>query len=143
MWAVLVFDGKEVEFAPELHASRAAATDAAERWAWILGSNGELPIRRRGVSEWMAGFRQVMVASVKPSSESPDDPWIGLAWDDGCYPAPSVEMVDGLQEAADWVGSTAGPTGLLISQWEVASGLTRGTSCRRAVASKAKIVTTG
>jgi hypothetical protein len=140
VWVVLVFDGKEVEFAPELHGSRAAATDAAERWAWVLASNGRLPIRRRGVSEWMAGFRQFIVACVESCSQSPNDPWIGLAWDEGCYPKPSVEVVDGLREAADWVGSAAGPTELLISPWEVASGSGDRTSSRRAVASKAKVV---
>ena len=143
MWAVLVFNGEEVEFAPELHRCRVAAADAAERWAWILGSNGELPARRRGASEWMAGFRQVIVASVKPSSDSLEDPWVGLAWDEGCYPAASVEVVDGLQAAADWVGSAAGPTELVISPWAVASGITKRASSRRAVASKAKVVTTG
>jgi hypothetical protein len=141
VWAVLVFDGTEVEFAPELHGSRAAATDAAKRWAWILTSGGDLPIRRRGVTEWMAGFRQVMVASVQPSSRSLDNPWIALAWDYGCYPTPSVEVVDGLREAADWVGSVAGPTQLLVSPWEVASAITN-LGSRRAVASKAKVVTT-
>jgi hypothetical protein len=140
VWAVLVFDGRQVEFAPELHGSLEAAADAAERWAWILTSSGSLPIRRRGVTEWMAGFRRVIVAPLEPSSRSVANPWIALAWDEGCYPTPSVEMVDGLREAADWVGSVAGPTQLLVSPWEVAPGLTNPGS-RRAVASKAKVVT--
>jgi hypothetical protein len=140
VWAVLVFDGNEVEFAPELHDSRPRATEAGRRWAWILASNGEIPIRQRGDSEWIAGFRQVIVATVQSPLLAPHDPWIGLAWDAGCYPAPRVEVVDGLQEAADWVGSVAGPTELLISPWVVASSHAAPRSSRRAAASRAKVV---
>lgn len=143
VWAVLVFDGNGVEFAPELHGARTDATDAAERWAWILASNGSLPIRRRGVSEWMAGFRHIFVAWVEPLARAPQGSWIGVAWDEGCYPKPTIEVVDGLREAADWVGSAAGPTGLFVSKWEVASGPSDRASSRRAVASKAKVVTSG
>lgn len=141
MWAVLVFDGIQVEFAPELHSCRSSATNAAERWAWILSSKGDVPIRRCGEFEWAAGFRQVVMVSVEPTSRAPRDPWIGLAWDEGCYPVPSVVMLDGLQQAADWVGSAAGPTDLSISRWEVAARLTSRSSLRRAMASRAKVIT--
>jgi hypothetical protein len=143
VWAVLVFDGNEVEFAPELHGSRKGATDAAERWAWILTSNGELPVRQRGESEWLAGFRQIIVAPIEPGFPLPQDPWIGLSWDEGCFPSPSVELVDGLRQSADWVGSAAGLTQLVVSPWAVASGHMTSGSLRRAVASRAKVVNSG
>ena len=143
MWAVLVFDGNRVEFAPELYGSRAEAMDAAERWAWTLASDGALPIRRRGVFEWMAGFRHIFVARVGSPIQSPKESWIGVSWDEGCYPTGSIEIVAGLREAAEWVGSAAGPTELSISRWEVASGPVAIASGRRAMASRAKVVATG
>jgi hypothetical protein len=143
VWVVLVFDGKRVEFAPELYVARQAATDAAERWAWILASEGQFPIRKRGVFEWMAGFRHILMAWVGPGSQSPRDCWIGLSWDEGCYPTSADEVVAGFREATDWVGSTAGLTELLISPWEVASGITGHGSTRRSMASKAKVISCG
>ena len=139
MWAVLVFDGRGVEFPPELHRHRAHAKDAAERWARILSSNGGTPVRRsRG--QWNAGVHQVIMASVTEKSRPPREPWIGLTWEEGVYPSPSVELLDGVREAAAWVGSTSGPTDLDVSRWDVAARRGDRTTSRNAAASKAQIV---
>lgn len=142
MWAVLVFDGDRVEFAPELYDARGYATEAAERWAWILASNGAASIRRRGAFEWMAGFRHILVARVESLIRAPKDPWLGISWNEGCYPTSAIEVFSGLREAADWVGSAAGPTELSISEWDVASAPAGNASRRRAMACRAKIVAT-
>lgn len=139
MWAVLVFDGTGVEFPPELHSIRASAKDAAERWALILSSNGEIPVRRRGEFQWMAGFRQIIMARVAQGSRLPPQPWIGLTWEEGTYPRPSVELLDGVRGAAAWVGSMSGPTDLAISRWDVAA-CRCGRATRRAAASRARVI---
>lgn len=101
MWALVVFDGSRVEFPPELHYRTGCATARCAGWIRTLSAGRDSVVRQHGVSEWIVGFRQVLVTPVRRPRRS--QCWIGATWEEGRYLAEPVSLMTNLSEVASWV----------------------------------------
>lgn len=68
VFVLLITDGRDLEYAPELYLDRSLATEEASRWAWFLGEYGSWPVRSSIGDRWQVGIHEVLLVSARCSA---------------------------------------------------------------------------
>lgn len=62
-FVLLITDGRDVEYTPELYLDRLLATEEAGRWAWFLGEYGSWPVKSTAGERWQVGIHEILLMS--------------------------------------------------------------------------------
>jgi hypothetical protein len=90
-----------IRFAPELYADKSVGEREAERWAWALGSEIQVPVERPYPGRWEAGDVSIRLVET-PLLEEPAEPWVGTYWTRDGYPDPEAILLPSPSRARDW-----------------------------------------
>jgi hypothetical protein len=63
VFVLLITDGRDVEYAPELYLDRLLAMEEAVRWAWFLGEYGSWPVKSTARERWQVGIHEILLMS--------------------------------------------------------------------------------
>ena len=97
---LLLTEGLEVIFAPEIYLDPGRAALEAERWAQAV--SGGRAVLRPLDERWSVGERDVRLVSLAVA-EVPLSPWLGTYWDRSGTPDPEAALFTTREEAKAWV----------------------------------------
>ena len=141
VWVVLITDGTVTVYPPEVYSTERQATNEAERWAWLLADGLQDAIDRPFQGRWEVGGRNIRLVHVTSSATSP---WIGTFWSTDGSPDPEAVVLEGRNEARDWVTAplAGGQVPVAVDErgWTIAATFLERGEESYAVASRAKVV---
>jgi hypothetical protein len=142
---LLITDGQDIEYAPEIYSNREQAIREAEHWTWLLSAGGEFEVRHPFEGRWEVGIRDVRLVAVSADGFDPSsDWWVGVHWTTDGFPDPEGVLLEGRSAALEWVsapiasGSTA--TAVQEDPWLLAATFAERGGQSMSIALRAKVI---